>query len=122
MTAYFYDSYALIEFIKGNIAYQSYFLEFEGFTSFYNLLEVYYSLLKTDGPQKAKQAISFLKPLLLQPILEDIESSMNFRLLHKDKKLSYTDCLGYILAKRRKLKFLTGDEGFKALPNVEFIK
>jgi hypothetical protein len=30
--------------------------------------------------------------------------------------------LGYVLAQEIKLPFLTGDEGFKGLPGVKFVK
>ena len=45
-----------------------------------------------------------------------------FRLLNKKRKLSYVDCLGYILAGMNGAKFLTGDNQFKDLQNVEFVK
>ena len=40
----------------------------------------------------------------------------------KKEKLSYIDCLGYEVAKKLKIKFLTGDEGFRDKENVEFVK
>ena len=36
--------------------------------------------------------------------------------------LSYADGLGYEVAQRMEIKFLTGDEAFKGLENVEFVK
>ena len=33
-----------------------------------------------------------------------------------------TDCVGYVVAKRVGVKFLTGDREFKDMPNVEFVK
>jgi len=33
-----------------------------------------------------------------------------------------TDCVGYVLAIRNNLKFLTGDEKFENKKNVEFVK
>lgn len=38
------------------------------------------------------------------------------------KKLSYADCLGYIIALREKIEFFTGEDDFKGLHNVEFVK
>ena len=122
MSKFYYDSYAIIEFLKGNVKFQSYFIKFEGITSFYNILEVYYSILKEEGEFKANQVLELISPLVMPPKFDDVEPSMKFRLKHKKKKFSYTDCLGYTMAKRENLKFLTGDEGFKQLPNVEFVK
>ncbi len=41
---------------------------------------------------------------------------------NKKLNLSYVDVVGYILSKRLGVGFLTGDEGFKHLDNVIFIK
>jgi len=32
------------------------------------------------------------------------------------------DCIGYIIAKKSGVQFLTGDEHFKDFENVEFVK
>ena len=55
---------------------------------------------------------------------DDIKHGMRFRLEMKLKKknLSYVDALGYIIAKKNKIKFLTGNNEFKNLENVEFVK
>ena len=122
MIKYFYDSYAIIEFINGNEFYRKYFLKFQGITTLYNVMEVYYSVLKEEDEKKAKEVLMLLRPLVVHPKIEDVEDSMKFRLKHKEKRLSYADCLGYSLAKKHKIKFLTGDKEFKDIPNVEFVK
>ena len=45
---------------------------------------------------------------------------MGFRLKHGG--LSYADCIGYVIARREGMKFLTGDAAFKRLENVEFVR
>ena len=40
----------------------------------------------------------------------------------KYKHLSIPDCIGFIVAKRYGVKFLTGDEAFRNFDNVEFVK
>jgi len=47
---------------------------------------------------------------------------MTFRALNKKRNLSYVDCIGYIIAKQRNIKFLTGDKEFEYMENVEFVK
>jgi len=37
------------------------------------------------------------------------------------KKASYVDALGYVLAKRCRARFLTGDPAFKGVEDVEFV-
>ncbi len=51
-----------------------------------------------------------------------IKSACEFRLINKEKELSYVDCIGYIIAKKLNIKFLTGDKDFENINNVEFIK
>lgn len=122
MTKYFYDSYAIIEYISGNPKYEHYFTNREGVTTLYNLMEVYYTIIRDAGRRKAKQVLEILQRLVVQPNIEDVEHSMNFRYLNKDKKFSYADCLGYVMAKRHHMKFLTGDKAFKDMQNVEHVQ
>ena len=53
---------------------------------------------------------------------DTFKEAIRFRKEHKKKDLSYTDCIGYIYAKRNNLKFLTGDKEFENMDNVEFVK
>ena len=122
MTKYFYDSYAIIEYLNGNPYYQKYFIESEGITSFYNLMEVYYSLLKDNAEDKANELLILFKHIIVEPLIDDIKNSMKFRFKYRKIKFSYADCLGYAIAKRSNFKFLTGDEGFKNINGVEFVK
>lgn len=51
-----------------------------------------------------------------------IEGASRFKLQYKKRNLSMTDCIGYILAKKLGIKFLTGDKEFEDMENVEFVK
>ena len=51
-----------------------------------------------------------------------IFAASKFKLKYVKKCLSYADCLGYIIALKNDMKFLTGDKEFENLENVEFIK
>ena len=55
---------------------------------------------------------------------EDVRSGMALKLRMKSKRvgLSYADALGYAIAERLRMKYLTGDDAFRSLPNVEFVK
>ena len=54
----------------------------------------------------------------------DIIGSMKLRLTLKQdgRNISYADALGYFLALKNKLKFLTGDKEFEGLEGVEYVK
>ena len=118
---YFFDTYAIIEIIKENKSYEKYKDE-EMITSIMNIGELFYILLREHGKEKAVYWHEKLKSIAVQADLETVIKAMNFRHIHRKKKLSFVDCIGYVMAKERGLKFLTGDEGFKGVENVEFVK
>jgi len=55
---------------------------------------------------------------------EDVKDGMRRRLELRKKKLelSYADAIGYAVSLRLMLMFLTGDDAFKNLEKVEFVK
>lgn len=122
MTIFFYDSYAVIEYLNDNQRFKPYFEEHTGILTILNLLEVYYSVLQEAGREKADTVFDTLFPLVVEPTKETVKRSMQFRLLHKKDDLSYADCLGYGVALERGIKFLTGDSKFKDVTQVEFLK
>ena len=122
MNKYFYDSFAIIELFRGNQIYAEYFSQHEGITAFHNANEVYYIMIREEGEEKAKTALDFLRQMTIFPDFDIIEEAMKFRVKNKKYKFSYADCLGYIIAKRNNLIFLTGDSAFKNFPNVEFVR
>lgn len=118
---FFFDSYAIIEIIKENPKYKIYVNE-EVVISLFNLAEIYWSVLNDFGEQKAEEIYSKFRNNVEDIDDETLKEAIKFRKEHKKKDLSYTDCIGYIYAKRNNLKFLTGDSKFEDLPFVEFVK
>ena len=55
---------------------------------------------------------------------DDVKDGMKRRLELRKKKLdlSYADAIGYAVSLRLMLMFLTGDDAFKNLEKVEFVK
>ena len=45
--------------------------------------------------------------------IETIKDANEFKLLHKKKRISSPDAIGYITAEKCGIKFLTGDNHFK---------
>ncbi len=119
--AYFFDSYAIIELINQNENYAKFPTELI-ITHALHLAEVHYHFLKEHNKQTADFWIRQLDSELLD-ITEDIAvKSSSFKFENKKKKLSYADCIGYITAEKYNLKFLTGDNQFRDMENVEFVK
>ena len=118
---YFLDSYAIIEILKSNQDYER-FSDVELVSTRINLVEVAYHLLESFPKQKAEEIISSLKFSILEIEEKQITTIAQFRKENSKKKLSYIDCMGYVLAKENGLKFVTGGKEFKEMPNVEFVK
>jgi predicted nucleic acid-binding protein len=125
MASYYYDSYAIIEFLDKNQNYKEYFTEHKGILTALNLMEVSYSLQKHLGFKSTEKYLEPFLPYVVTFDLFYVDAAMKLRLaLGKEKKLniSYVDAVGYYLAKKHNVLFLTGDEQFKALDNVKFVK
>lgn len=118
---YVFDTYALIEIIKGNKNYNKY-LDSKVIITTFILAELCYNSIKLYGSKRAYEYVDKYSKFVQNIDKEIIKESMSFRFLNKKRGLSMADCIGYILAKKFGIKFLTGDKEFKNLPNVEFIK
>ncbi len=87
-------------------------------------MEVYYAVLRDYGHPSAEKAYSATSKYAVEFGDEDVKEGMERRLaLRKEKlDLSYADSLGYTVSLRLRVRFLTGDDAFKNLDNVEFVK
>ena len=109
-----------MELIEGNPAYESY-QESEIIINNFIFSEICYVLYRDKYKQAKEQIKKYAKHISsVKP--EWIEEAMQFRLKWKDRGVSITDCVGYIMAKKLSIPFLTGDKEFEELENVEFVK
>src|SRR3989344_9651269 len=116
---YFYDTYVLYEIAKGSKNYEVY-ADKNIITSLMNVYELYYQLLKDKKEDLAEQFFARLLSACVEIIPQYVKEAAKFRKQEIKRKLSYIDCLGYIIAKELKVKFLTGDKEFETLHNVKF--
>lgn len=121
---FFYDSYAVVEYLNGNKNYKPYFEGPDGVLTKLNLMEIYFKALTGVGAKAATQVLDSFAQYLIDFDVDDIKGAMDLRLKLKNKGLdiSYADALGYYLARRLGMVFLTGDDEFKELGYVEFVK
>ena len=118
---YFFDTYAIIELIKGNPNYD--FVEDKVIiTGAMNMAETYYALLLENKEDVVNSIIKKLNIEIVDISQEIAIESAKLRYKNKKSFLSYIDCIGYILAKENNLIFLTGDKEFEEMENVEFVK
>ena len=119
---YFFDSYAIIEIIRGNENYLN-FKDLQIVTTTLNIAEVYFFLLKEYNEQTADYWVKKLNFELINIIkLKATIEATKLKFRNIKERLSYADCIGYITAKELNIKFLTGDIKFKGRENVEFVK
>ncbi|MEK6901073.1 MAG: PIN domain-containing protein, partial [Nanoarchaeota archaeon] len=108
---FFCDTYALVEFVKGNKAYAKFVAE-ELHTSLLNLYELYYNLLKEYEEETARGYFYQFSSLLIPIMDQHIFAGGKFKLKNQKQNISYTDALGYAMARQEGMKFLTGDKEF----------
>jgi uncharacterized protein len=118
---YFFDTYSLFEIIKENPNYTGY-LNVGIVTTRLNLMELHYALMRELGKDFADEHFRRLLPFVVGISNNDLIEANEFKLKNKKKRLSYVDCLGYIIARKRGFLFLTGDKEFKNFKDVEFVK
>ncbi len=118
---YFFDSYAIIESIRGNPRYKNY-VTCSPVTTKLNIFEVYLALLRKNNLTLAHDFIKKSETSIKDFNLFIVAEAVKFKLVEKEKNLSMADCIGYVLAKNLGIPFLTGDKEFEGLPNVEFVR
>lgn len=116
-----FDTYALIEIIKGNANYKDYISSKIVINKFI-LTELTYWLISNYGVEIASKYIDDYADFVKDFDVGIIIKAMSFRHKHKDKRLSMTDCISYFQARELGIKFLTGDRQFENLDEVEFVK
>jgi len=121
MNNYFFDTYAIIEIIKGNEKYD-FARDLTIITSPMNLAEVYYALLLLYNKDTVDNILKKFDFQFIEITSEIAKNSAILRYKNKKLNLSYIDCVGYNLALFNDLFFLTGDKGFEKFDNVEYVK
>ena len=120
---FFFDTYALLEIFYGNEVYRKY-LDAEVVTTKLNLMEIYDHLSREQGGDIADQYYGETVGYAVDFDDRDIKEGMKFRLKMKKEgeNLSYVDALGYVISERFRIKFLTGDNVFEGIDNVEYVR
>ena len=116
---FFFDTYALFEIVRGNPNYEKY-RNCGIITTIFNLAELNYNLKKETNKNVADKTTDTYKDEEVRVTLEDVKNATDLK--RKHKKMSIPDVIGYTVAKRHGVKFLTGDNDFKGFRNVEFVK
>ena len=119
---FYFDTYALVEIYKGNPNYEGYKEDVDLMLNELNILEYVYFLIRENRGGNLKQIFENLKKFAVEYDDTILVDAAKMKFEYKKDKLSYVDCVGYIIAKKKGVRFLTGDEKFKGRANVEFVK
>jgi len=116
---HFLDTYALVEILNGNPAYAE---ELDGAgTSIYHLFELHVQVARLRDDETADLAFGDLRPLVADVEDADVLAASRFKRAHPKARISYADALGYSMAQRRAVAFVTGDSAFRGMDGVRFI-
>lgn len=110
-----------MEILKANPKYAK-FKHLRPILTIFNLVELHYAVLPETGIELADELLAKYSIYNVSVDNETIKQANKFKYKHKKKKLSTADVIGYSIAFTLGIKFLTGDEQFRNLDNVEFVK
>lgn len=119
---YFFDTYALVALFKGKESYRGYGGPSIGIaTTGLNLMEFAYVALRSGKPageveKRFRELEEHCHPIYSELLLK----VALFRTRHP--RMSYVDCIGYLMARELDVPFLTGDDAFQGMEGVEFVK
>ncbi|MFQ6106255.1 MAG: PIN domain-containing protein [Thermoplasmata archaeon] len=121
MRRFFFDTYALVELAQGKPSYER-FRDVPVVTELCNLYELIHAFAGAVPEGRIRTFIDDLNPNLLEPDLDDLFRASDFKRAHRRRRISYVDALGYVLARKHGLTFLTGDKEFERMENIEFVR
>ena len=120
-TSFFFDSYAFFEILKGNLNYKKY-LDYNIITTKLNLYELYLGTLRESGEENAEIVFDKYFKFVIDFDEGVIKEAAKLKNKLNKRDVSMTDCIGYCLARQLNVPFLTGDNEFRDLEGVEFVK
>ncbi len=120
--SFYFDTYAIIEIRKGNPNYKPYEKDVKIILNNLNLMELVFYLLKNEKENEIKEVVSALSSNNVEYDNGLLIEAAKMKFKFQKERLSFIDCIGYCLAKKHNVKFLTGDEKFRDKDNIEFIK
>ncbi len=116
---YFLDAYALMEILRQNPVFKP-FAHVKFVTTKLNLFEVYRKLLINYGEETAGPFLENYYPHARPLDRKMLRTAVHLKL--QKKRLTVNDCIGYALARRLNIPFLTGDSAFQDMEGVEYVK
>ena len=120
----FADTYAFFAVLDGATAYRPHMADGEVVTTALNALEFAYGLHRRGHGRRLDDLLPPILDLVVEPGDEIPSKAALFKVerLAAGARCSYVDAWGYATARSMGLPFLTGDEDFRGVPGVKFVK
>ncbi len=115
------DTYALVEIHNGNPKVSDLLNEEAAITDI-TMAEFYGYLYRKHNAATADYWHRKLSFICKNVSRETLIKATRFRIDRKEQNLSFFDCVGYVFAAEKGMKFVTGDKAFKQMDGVEFVK
>lgn len=115
------DTYALIEIHDENPNFLHY-LGQEFVIPNITMAEFYSVILRNYNEKTANYLLKKFDPFIVPVSFDIIIKAVKYRHDYKTQNLSFFDCVGYMFAMEKGIKFVTGDKEFENKEGVEFIK
>ncbi len=119
---FYFDTYALVEIYKGNPNYEPYREEVEMILNELNILEYVHFLIREGRKENLVEVFKNLKRFAVDYEDDILIKAAEMKFKYKKDRISFVDCIGYLLARKNGARFLTGDGKFKGMENVEFVR
>ncbi len=116
---FFFDTYAFFELIQGNPAYEKY-RAVQPITTIVNLAELSFGIRREHPIEESEKYVKKYSQMLTDIEISDVIKAAEFKV--NNRHLSLVDAIGYCVAQRIGVKFLTGDKEFSHMKNVEFVQ
>ena len=124
MPAYFADTYALLEHLKGHPEYVRLLSSGDYVTGLGNVTECAYKLIREGHGAVVEQAVAPMLACVSErpPAIALAAARFKRERIQAGADCSYIDAIGYASAQSLGIPFLTGDEAFRGVPGVKFVK
>ena len=115
---YFFDASAMIRVLEEDPRFEAYRDE-PVVTDIGHVYEFTRYLLKRYGAARTRALLHDLRVDRIEPTSEDLVEAAKLAARHS--AMSAQDALGYTLARRARMTFLTTDRAFRGMPGVEVV-
>jgi predicted nucleic acid-binding protein len=115
------DTYALIEIYKGNTRFSD-LLNASVVICDLTLAEFFGVILREKGENEARYWVRQFEQYVVHVELATLFNAVKFRQENRKKRYSFFDAVGYVYSLEHGFEFVTGDEGFRGMNQVDFRK